>query len=224
MKTETNVTKSKESLTINEAVQIINSATYSFFRKNRLENTGISVLSAIDFVSVEYEYMNFYKYNNCERIGIPLADIANILYISDENSPAVHFVLTDGEVWVADLCGGYNNYRQQIKSYKEIDEDEFIERLRKCQAVGVNQSIEHVFCNLFFDTIDIAYHNDDDDGESEIEVRLKDSAKQLGHYNIGIGGTKFHIEHESSNFDKVLISLCEMPLLSKLCLTLIYKV
>ena len=218
------INKDKKILSIIKAVNTINSRDYCFINiiQKRMEDKGVIIVCPIDFAAIESERLRFRKFNNCESISVSLADVANIFY-RDEYSPDIHFELTNGEELVARLCGGESNYSQQIESYKEIDGDEFIERLHKCRKVSVSQSIEHLSCQAVFDTVNINYPGFDDD-EEEVKLILTDSANPQNDYNIGISsGTKFHIACENSDFDIVFVSLCEMPLLSKLCLTLFYN-
>ena len=65
--------------------------------------------------------------------------------------------------------------------------------------------------------------DDCDDFDDELEIRLTDSNKDYGDFNIGISGAKIYIEEESEYYDTILISLPEMPLLSKLRLGLFYN-
>jgi len=229
----TTINNGKIHLSVVKAVNTINSATFCFLRKHRPEEKGAIVTLPIDYATVEGEYLRLEKYNNsCDGVGFLLSDIGNISHTTGEGTPTVHFVLNDGEEWIATLCDeNTTNYSRQIEAYKEITGDEFLGKLRKCHEVRISHAQEYMSYVATYDTVSI-YDSTDDiehDDDYELSVTLSDSRNYHDNCKINIGryDTKFHVADWSGgcdyDFDDIFISLPDMPLLSKLCLTLYYE-
>lgn len=225
-----NIAKDKKHISIDKAIELINRRTYSLLFSSNSKAQGARIFFPMDTAIVEYDtHLKLGRYNCCDTIRIPLTEIIDVVYSTDKNeNDSVCFSLANGEEWRVSLCGEEENYQSQINTYEEIEIDEFLKKLRACSEVFVSHAQEHLSLNAYYDTVNIVYTNDDldYDDEREIQITLSDSNRHFTNCTLCFDeygyNAKFHLVSKSNSLEIFHISLLDMPLLSKLVLSLAY--
>jgi len=98
----------KSFITVDEAVDVINKEGECILFNKKSNEVKSEIYFPFNAILIVDEMLTMRKREDISEISLPLSNIAQIEYISNEGGlPLIHFTLANGEVLVVILCARY---------------------------------------------------------------------------------------------------------------------
>ena len=205
----------EKTLTISEAVEIINSRTICILGSVQGTTKGDDVFLAINEATLKNDKIVFGRENCMDTVTLN-AKYVTAVHLEDDT---VHFLLTNGEKWFVSL---YGVERIPRKFREDIDIDDFLDKIQQSEIQSVQFKDQYVKCHYRFNEVAINDTNFDPDfgGDREVTIALnqeEDSFKFTINDN-----SKFEFAESGEGYDAINVSLEDMPF-STFMVILYYK-
>ena len=226
-----NVNQNATSLTCGEAISIIDDFSLGYIVKRPDTAGGNKTLLTFDIVKIEDGLLVFRQLNATDMVAFPVENIVTFSTGSKmpfRSGDTIVITLINGEQWVVGCFGQLDRHSHNHEIFPQIELDDFLERLGRCEKVWVSQSRSQIDMGSYYDfikVVDIDEHNSPCGGTG-IMLIFDDKATMGGRFykcTINICGynTKLYLFGEDSECCIIHIDLDDTPFTS-IQLTLFY--